>query len=105
MSEELDTSVVYDGDVRLFIVPSGARVEIDSNNYIETEIVLDVGSIVDRDLEGFLDLVSMEATDTELLMDLSYTPKSVTPQDNIVFVVRGDVSMILDMEADRNGDA
>lgn len=102
MSEELDSIVVYDEGVRLFVVPSGARVEISSNNYIETEIVLDIGAIIDRDLEEFLDLVSMEATDTELLMDVNYTPKSVTPQDNIVFVVTGDVSMILDMEADRN---
>ena len=102
MTEQNDSSVVYDEGVRLFVVPSGARVEISSNNYIETEIVLDVGAIVDRDLEGFLDLVSLEATDTELLMDISYKPKSVTPQDNIVFVVTGDVSEILNMEADRN---
>lgn len=100
MNEQHDPTEVYEDGVRLFTIPSGAKVEIDDDNCIETEIVLDPSALINHDLEGFLDLVSMEATDTELLMDVNYTAKSITPQGNIIFVVTGDISMILEMEAD-----
>jgi len=89
---------------KTFIVPSGAEVEIDEHGYITTDVVLDISDMVHDGFERFLDLLSMSATDTELLMDISYKPTSVTAQGNIVFSVTGDVSMVLDCEAD-NGSS
>lgn len=89
---------------KMFTVPSGAEVEIDEHGYITTEVVLDTCALIDHDLEGVLDLLSMGATDTDLLCDINYRPLSVTPQGCIVFEVGGDISMILEMEAD-NGSA
>ena len=85
---------------KMFTVPSGEQVVIGDNNFIETDIVLDPSALIDHDFEGFLDLVSMCVTDTELLGQIEYTAKSVTMQGNIIFTIKGDVSMILDMEAD-----
>lgn len=103
MSEQ-DTSVVYDEGVRLFVIPSGARVEITDENYVTSEVVLDTSALIDHDLEGFLDLLSMGVTDTELLMDINYRLDRLTFDGCLVFEVTGDVSEILNMEADRNGD-
>jgi len=88
----------------MFTVPSGAEVEIDENNFITTEVVLNVGALINHDLEGFLDLLSLGATDTELLMDINYRPIGLTLDECIIFEVTGDVSMILEMGA-ANGSA
>ncbi len=102
MSEQ-DSIVVYDEGVRLFVVPSGARVEISDENYVTSEVVLDTSALIDNDLEGFLDLLSMGVTDTELLMDIDYRLERLTFEGLLVFDVTGDVSEILNMEDDRNG--
>lgn len=88
---------------RMFTVPSGDEVEIDEHNYITTEVVMDVADIIANDLERFLDLISLMATDTEILGDISYTPTQLTAQGNLAFSVRGDVSLILEMEDSNNG--
>ncbi len=104
MSEQ-DSIVVYDEGVRLFVVPSGARVEISDENYVTSEVVLDTSALIDNDLEGFLDLLSMGVTDTELLMDINYRLERLTFEGMLVFDVTGDVSEVLQMEEDRNGDS
>lgn len=83
---------------RMFILPSGEETEIDENNYVTADVVMNLADLMHNDLERTLDLFSMMVTDSELLMDLSYHPKSVTPEENIIFTVTGDVSMILEME-------
>lgn len=104
MSEQ-DSIVVYDEGVRLFVVPSGARVEITDENYVTSEVVLDTSALIDHDLEGFLDLLSLGVTDTELLMDISYRLERLTFEGMLVFDVTGDVSEVLQMEEDRNDDS
>ena len=81
----------------MFTVPSGAQVPI-VNNRIETEIVVDLCEAVDRDLEGFLDYISVQATDTEVLTDFSYRVTGLTPEGALILTVEGDISFILDEE-------
>ena len=88
---------------RTFTVPSGAEVEIDVHGYITTDVVLNVSALIDHDFEQFLDLLSLGATDTELLMDIAYEPTSLTAEGCLVFSVTGDVSMVLECEADDGG--
>ena len=88
---------------RMFTVPSGAQVHIDSSNFIETDIVISLEDAIDRDFEGFLDFISEQATGTEILSDISYDVIALTPM-GIILTVTGDVSMILDsMEDSDNG--
>jgi hypothetical protein len=82
-------------DKRMFTTPYGAKVEISESNYITTDIVLGVAAIIDHDFEGFLDLVSLAATNSDILSDISYTVKAVTPDGNIIFEVTGDITDIL----------
>lgn len=103
MTDEFDPTDMYPEGTKFFTLPSGEKVVIDDNSFIETDIVLDPSALIDHDLEGFLDLVSMCVTDTELLCQTEYTAKSVTMQGNIIFTIKGDVSMILDCEADNGG--
>lgn len=85
---------------RMFTVPSGAQVPVDEYGFIETDVILDISALIDHDFEGVLDLLSLGATDTELLSEIEYTATSLTEQGNLVFKVRGNISMIDDMEAD-----
>lgn len=85
---------------RTYTVPSGAEVPVDENNWIETEIVMGLDAAVDHDLEGFLDLISYMVTDTPLLSDFAYHVTGITPEGNLIVTVTGDISMILEMEAD-----
>lgn len=89
---------------KTFIVPSGAEVKVDNDSFITTEVVLDISTLIDHDLEGVLDLLSLGATGTELLCDINYRPLSITPQGCIVFEVGGDISMILDMAEETQDD-
>lgn len=85
---------------RVFMIPSGAEVFVDSDNYIETEVVAGLDMFIDHDLEGVLDLLSYMATDTELLMDISYHIDRVDSFGNLIVVVGGDISEIMAMEDD-----
>lgn len=98
-AEDEDGNVVIEG-TKLFTVPSGAQVPITEAGFITTDVVLDLGALIDHDFEGFLDLLSYGATDTEILMEVEYRVTSVTPDGNLVFSVTGNVNMILDEEAD-----
>ncbi len=83
---------------RKYVTPTGAEVEINEDNYIETEVVLELNNIVDTNLEGFLDMLSLGATDTEILSDIEYTIERLDPWGGLIFSVRGDISLILDEE-------
>lgn len=102
----MEDSVLATGEdgERLFIVPSGARVEIDDDNRIETEIVIGLEDAVDHDLEGFLDLVSEAAVGSVTFMDFTYTVTGVTPEGALILTVEGDVSEIINEEAEKAED-
>ena len=99
MNDKYDPTYTYSEETRLFTVPSGEQVEIDKHNFITTEVVLDVELMIFHNLSDFLTLLSLKATDSELLCDITYRPIRITPQECIVFEVSGDVSMVL--EADK----
>lgn len=58
-----------------------------------------LSEIIDRDLEGFLDLISTLATGTELLLDMSWNITGVDIEEQILILdVEGDTSMIDEQE-------
>lgn len=67
------------------------------NNIITGNVSIPLTDIIHGDIETFLDALSNALTGTTLLMDISYAPIEVS-DDNIIFQVSGDVSMILDEE-------
>lgn len=67
------------------------------NNIITGNVSIPLTDIIHGDIETFLDALSNALTGTTLLMDISYVPIEVS-DDNIIFQVSGDVSMILDEE-------
>ncbi len=85
---------------KVFILPSGEGVPIDDSGFIETKVVMSVSALIDHDFEGFLDLVSLCATDTELLTEIEYEALSITSQGNVIFRVKGNINMILDDDMD-----
>ena len=98
----MEDSVLATGDdgERLFVVPSGARVEIDDDSRITTEIVIGLEDAVDRDLEQFLDFVAEAAVGSVTFMDFTYTVTGVTPEGLLILTVEGDVSEIINDEAE-----
>lgn len=70
------------------------------------EIDVDLGDLIDNDLEGFLDMISERATETPMLMDLNYGIAGVAPGaggtvdglpvNGIRLWVAGDCSEIFD---------
>lgn len=67
------------------------------NNIITGNVSIPLTDIIHGDIETLLDTLSNALTGTTLLMDISYAPIEVS-DDNIIFQVSGDVSMILDEE-------
>ena len=83
---------------KMYTVPSGAEVEVSEGNYISTEVSVDLSQIIDTNNEGFLDMLSLYATDTELLMDIDYTLNRIDSYGALIFEVTGDISSILETE-------
>ncbi len=71
----------------------------DENNYVEGYVQLHVSSLVDNDLEGFLDLLSVSLVGSELLMDINYDVVALGEDKNdLIFKVRGDATTIVETE-------
>ena len=69
----------------------------DENTYIEDNICIDLHTIIDNDLEGFLDIISEKLVGSPLLMDVSYSVVGTTEDGDIILKVSGDVSDIIRM--------
>jgi len=82
-----------------FKADNGREFTTDQHGYIQGEVKVGIGELIDVDLEGALDLFSGRLTGSDLLMDLSYVPVSVEAEE-ISVLVTGDPSMILEMKAD-----
>jgi len=80
----------------IFTAPLGLVYEIDDQNYITTSVTMDLNEIIDTNNEGFLDALSIYATDTELLMDIDYKLLRIDEHGALVFRVHGDLSAITD---------
>lgn len=66
-----------------------------SNNYLTGVIQVDLGDIIDCNLEEFLDLISNKLINSTLLMDINYRVIDVKADNSLLIEVSGDVSEIL----------
>lgn len=64
----------------------------DKDGFIHEEVHVDLNEAVERDLEGFLDLLSTLAIGDDLLMEVSYKVIGVTDDNLIRVIVSGDPS-------------
>lgn len=62
------------------------------DGFIHEEVHLDLNEAVERDLEGFIDLLSTLAIGDDLLMDVSWKVIGVTDENLIRVIVSGDPS-------------
>lgn len=62
-----------------------------ANTYQRFETSVSLGEIIDRDLEGFLDLLA-ELVGKPLLMDINYGVQAVNPDGTLLLWVTGDTS-------------
>lgn len=76
----------------------------DENNYVEGYIEVHVSTLVDNDLESFLDIISEELVGSDLLMDVNYSVVGLEDNDMLILKVSGDVSSIIDEEEDNYFD-
>ena len=66
-------------------------------NYVEGYVQVHISSLIDNDLEGFLDLLSVSLVNNELLMDINYDVVALGEDKNdLILKVRGDVSTIVE---------
>lgn len=70
----------------------------DGDTYITAIVPIDLGFIIDNDLEDFLDEISEKLVDNPLFMDISYKIVGSTQENEALIQVTGDVSAILDFE-------
>lgn len=77
---------------------NGESYEIDENNFLTDGVLIkvDLTSVIDLDLEGFLDLISNDAG-FPLLMQQDYTIEGHEEGNVLLLRVRGDASMCFDM--------
>lgn len=74
-------------------LPNQKIVRVDQNNFINVQVELELSDIINNDLEGVLDLLSEQATGSEVLSNITYTV--VGHCGNTLSVnVTGDISMI-----------
>lgn len=72
----------------------GARA--DEDGWLEGLATFDMDDLIDRDLNGHGDQIGEKLVGSELLMDVSAKPVSVTPDGSIVCKLTGDASAIID---------
>lgn len=74
----------------------------DENHYIEGVVKVHISDMIDNNLEGFLDLISIRLVDSDLLMDVNYNVIGLCEDepDTLYLLVRGDASMVLDDAGD-----
>lgn len=71
------------------------KVNADDNNIVSGWVSLPLHQVINTDFENFLDNLSLKLTGTELLSGTDY--KLVcNDDDNLIFYVAGDISLILE---------
>lgn len=75
---------------------NGKTVEVDEHGYIAVKVEVTLSDLIDRDLEGVLDLLSEKATGTDLLMDVNYSLNAVIDKYTVEMVVTGDTAECLE---------
>jgi len=83
-----------------FMAENGREFTTDEVGFIRGEVLVDLPDLIDRDLEGALDMFSQRLTGGDLLMDITYKAVRVEGE-SLVVEVSGDPAMILEMQKDR----
>lgn len=71
------------------------KANADDNNIVYGWISLPLHQVIDNDFENFLDNLSLKLTGTELLSGTNYE-LVCNDDDNLIFYVEGDISLILE---------
>jgi hypothetical protein len=69
---------------------------IDKEGYLRGVIAVDLNEIVERDLEGFLSLLSQRLSNTDVLADIYYEIVGFDAPDTLYLETWGDPSMVLE---------
>jgi hypothetical protein len=70
---------------------------LDDQGFITGLVVIDLSSVIDGDLESFLDDLSERLVGSSLGMEIDYTPHSILTDGSIVMSVTLNPSMVLDI--------
>ena len=66
---------------------------VDENYVLEGKVKIELGEIIDGDLESFLDLLDEKLTDGLMLQEINYEMIKCIPKENsIIFNISGDIS-------------
>lgn len=78
----------------------------DENHYIEGVVKVHISDMIDNNLEGFLDLISIGLVDSDLLMDVNYSVIGLCEDepDTLYLLVSGDASMVLNSSDDEEAE-
>ena len=79
------------------------RKHMDEDGWIEHTVVVDLSSIISRDLEGFLDLLSEKLVGNDLLKDINYDVVGHRG-DELFIRVSGDARAVLGIEEEEGDD-
>lgn len=79
-------------------MPNGASFVPDERGYIEGEITLFLDELLAENADSIPDRLGLKMTGSPLLARAACRPLRVELDGGIVFLVRGDPSMILDQE-------
>jgi len=71
------------------------RANLDKDGYISGNIEVGLSEIINRDLEGFLDMISMKLVNSDLLMNVNYEVVGASRGGSLVVRVMGNPSGIL----------
>jgi hypothetical protein len=76
------------------------RQAVEKDTYVSGIVAIDLGDVIDHDLESFLDDIALKLTGSELLIDIDYTIVGLRPDGALLLRVTGDASEIIDREGD-----
>jgi hypothetical protein len=78
----------------VWTAPNGRQYTPNRQGYITGTVAIDLGDVIDGDLEAFLDLLSEALTGSGLLMDINYRLVGVDDDHTMRLEVTGDPQQI-----------
>lgn len=76
--------------MRVIKLPNGKIVLCDEDEMIEvSNVSIHLSSVINNDIEGFLDLLSEQATGSAELLDVTYDLRYCNPGGELIFSVAG----------------
>jgi hypothetical protein len=72
---------------------------IDHDGFLHGVVAIDLDEIIERDLEGFLDLLSVRLSGTDVLTDICYEIVGFDAPDTVFIETWGDPSMAIECNA------